>query len=75
MNKPQCDTPTGCSVCINAGKFDIPLYESDSKRAAKIYFNLLTPLASAPVKLKRTQKVRKLKEYFITEDVPVNLTL
>lgn len=62
------------SVVVNMGKFDIPLYESESKPAAKIYRTKLRKLTNS-VKIKRTKKVRILKENFINEEVILSLSV
>ena len=55
-------------VVYTSKRFDIPLYESESKPAAKIYLHKLRPLSKS-VKIKQTKKVRLLKEVYIEEDI------
>jgi hypothetical protein len=62
------------SVVVNMGKFDITLYRSESKPAAKIYRTKLKKLTNL-VKIKRTKKVRILKENFIDEEVILSLSV
>jgi len=63
------------SVCIDAGKFDVPLYDSDSKKAAKTYRKLLKLFSKMPIAVKRTKKLRELREDFVCVDFPVSVFL
>lgn len=68
------ESSTIWTVCIKAGKFDIPLYESEIKQVAKRYQKHLKPHASAPVKLKHSSEVRLLKETFSSEDIIIAIS-
>ena len=62
-------------VCINAGAFDVPLYESESKSAAEIYYLHVRVLCDKDIELKKSDEVRELQEYFIQELILVRVTV
>jgi len=62
-------------VCMNAGIFDIPLYESESKGAAEIYYLQVRTMSTKDIELKPEEEVRALKEYFIQENILVKVAV
>jgi hypothetical protein len=68
-----CDN--GWSVCINAGKFDSPLEEFTTKRAAKRYFKKASVVSKVPIELIPSNKVRRLQGYYITDDILISLKI
>ncbi len=63
------------AVVIDAGLFDNIIYESPSKNAAEIYYIQTKNLASVPIELKPSEKVRKLREVFATTEILVSLSV
>jgi hypothetical protein len=62
------------SVVVNAGKFDVLMYENILP-AAEAYFRMLQTFGGDLIELKPTNEVRKLKEEFIEVEFPFNLHL
>lgn len=61
-------------VCIDGGKCDVPLFESESKPIAKIYLKCVKPLFTKS-KLRISKHPRELEETFVTNEICVGVKI
>lgn len=61
-------------VCVNAGLFDIVLYEANSSIGAEQYLNLINPLTSN-ISFEIKQNVRRLQETFVSDDILIGVSV
>lgn len=62
-------------VCVNAGQFDVPIFETGWKTAAEIYYLQVLPLSESIIELKPRDEVRELQETFRQESILVSLSV
>lgn len=61
------------SVVLDAGRFDLPLYEFYTRDAAEIYSLQVRSLTDQDIKIKDSDEVRHLQEIFVRDDILVDL--